>query len=305
MEPIISATPPANGGDVVKATDTASFEADVITASQQTPVIVDFWAPWCGPCKQLGPALEKVVRATNGAVRMVKVNVDENQELAGHLRVQSIPAVFAFKDGQPVDGFVGAVPESQLKAFVDKLMAGAEAAPSPIEEALNHAKAAFDAGDHGAAAEVYGQILAHDPTIVAARAGLIRCAVALGDLARARQALDELPGEMEGDSGVAAARVALELAEQGQGAAGETRELEERLARDGNDHRARYDLALALYGGDDAEGAIEQLLELVRRDRAWDEEAGRKQLLKIFEALGPTHELTLSGRRSLSSILFS
>jgi putative thioredoxin len=305
MEPIISATPPANGGDVVKATNTASFEADVITASKQTPIIVDFWAPWCGPCKQLGPALEKVVRATNGAVRMVKVNVDENQELAGQLRVQSIPAVFAFKDGQPVDGFVGAVPESQLKAFVDKLMAGTVAAPSPIEEALNHANTAFDSGDHSAAAEIYGQILAHDPTVVAARAGLIRCAVALGDLARARQALDELPGGMEGDSGVASARVALELAEQGQGAAGETRELEERLARDGNDHRARYDLALALYGGGNAEGAIDQLLELVRRNRAWDEEAGRKQLLKIFEALGPTHELTLSGRRSLSSILFS
>ncbi len=308
MEPIISATPPTNGGDVVKATDTASFEADVIAASQQTPVIVDFWAPWCGPCKQLGPALEKVVRATNGAVRMVKVNVDENKELAGHLRVQSIPAVFAFKNGQPVDGFVGALPESQLQAFVDKLMDGngaAAAGPSPIEEALNHATAAFDSGDHGAAADIYGQILAHDPAIVAARAGLIRCAVALGDLARARQALDELPGEMEGDSGVAAARTALELAEQGQGAAGETRALEERLARDENDHRARYDLALALYGGGDAGGAVDQLLELVRRDRAWDEEAGRKQLLKVFEALGPTHELTLGGRRRLSSLLFS
>ncbi len=311
MEPLISSTPPANGGDVVKATSTASFEADVIVASQQTPVIVDFWAPWCGPCKQLGPALEKIVRATGGAVRMVKVNVDENKELAGQLRVQSIPAVFAFKNGQPVDGFVGAQPESQLQAFVEKLMAGtdgagaAAAGPSPIEDALNHAGTAFDAGDHGAAADIYGQILAHDPTVAAARAGLIRCAVAMGDLARARQALDELPREMEGDSGVASARTALELAEQGQGSAGETRALEERLAADANDHQARYDLALALYGVGDAEGAIDQLLELVRRDRAWDEEAGRKQLLKVFEALGPTHELTLGGRRRLSSLLFS
>lgn len=304
MEQIISATPPGNGADVVKATDTASFEVDVIAASQQTPVIVDFWAPWCGPCKQLGPALEKIVRATNGAVRMVKVNVDENQELAGHLRIQSIPAVFAFKDGQPVDGFVGAVPDSQLQAFVDKLMGG-PAGPSPVEDALSQADAAFEAGDHGAASDIYSQILGHDATIAAAYAGLIRCAIALGDLTRARQALDELPAEMESDAGIAAVRTALELAEQGQGAAGETRALEDRLARDENDHQARFDLALALYGGNNAEGAIDQLLELVRRNRAWDEEAGRKQLLKVFEALGPTHELTLDGRRRLSSILFS
>jgi len=303
MEPIISAPPAGGGGAAVKETDTANFHADVIEASMQTPVIVDFWAPWCGPCKQLGPALEKVVRASQGAVRMVKINVDENQELAAQLRIQSIPAVFAFKDGRPVDGFVGALPESQLKTFVEKL-AGGPAPASPVDEAVAQAQAAFDAGDLGAAANIFGQVLAHDPTNLPSRVGLIRCAVAGGDLKRAREALDGLPPEAADDPEVAAARTALELAEQGRGA-GDTEALRARIEANANDHEARYDLALALYGAGNAEGAIDELVELVRRDRAWNDEAARKQLVKIFEALGPTHELTVAGRRRLSSVLFS
>ncbi len=303
METIISGAPPQNGGDVIKDSNAASFEADVLAASAETPVIVDFWAPWCGPCKELTPAIERVVRAAGGKVRLVKINVDENQELAGQLRVQSIPSVFAFKDGRPVDAFVGALPESQVKAFVDKLMGGAQG-PSPVEQAMAQADAAFDAGEHDAAANIYGQIVGHDPNIVGARAGLIRCAVATGDLAGARRALDDLPEEIAGNAAFTAARTALELAEQAEGA-GDTAVLVLRLEQNENDHEARYDLALALYAAGNASEAIDQLLEIVRRDRGWNDEAARKQLLKLFEALGPTHELTVGGRRQLSSMLFS
>ena len=302
MEPMLSAAERPNPGDLIKDSSTATFEADVLDASMDVPVIVDFWAPWCGPCKQLGPALEKLVREARGAVRLVKVNVDQNQDLAVHLRVKSIPAVFAFKDGRPVDGFVGALPESQLKQFIQRL--GGPAGPSPIEQAMAQAKAAQEAGDFNAAANIYQQVLAHDQGNPVAAAGLLRCLLATGAAAEARQLYDGLPAEMKADAEIAAAFTALELAEQAA-KAGDVGELAARLAIDPKDHRARYDLALAHYAAGRTEAAVDELLELFRRDRNWDDQAARKQLVKIFDALGPGNELAISARRRLSSLMFA
>jgi putative thioredoxin len=293
-------------GAVIKDSDTENFLADVIEASSVTPVIVDFWAPWCEPCKQLGPTIEKVVKAAGGAVRLVKVNIDENQPLAQQMRIQSIPAVYAFVDGQPVDGFTGALPESQIQAFVDKLTAGAgEAGPSPVEAAMEQAKGALDADDGATAAAIYGQVLQHEPGNLAAAAGLARCAVAAGDFEQARAVLDSLPATAAEDGDVSAARSALDLAEKASAAAGQIPEFQARLAADENDHQARFDLAVAHFGMNQPETAINELIEIVRRARTWNEEAARKQLVQIFEALGHTHELTIEGRRRLSSVLFS
>jgi putative thioredoxin len=302
MEPMLSAPSRPEARDLIKESSTATFEADVLDASMDVPVIVDFWAPWCGPCKQLGPALEKLVREARGAVRLVKVNVDQNQDLAAHLRVQSIPAVFAFKDGRPVDGFVGALPESQLKQFIQRL--AGPVGPSPMEQAMAQAKAAQEAGDHGAAANIYQQVLNHDRGNPVAAAGLLRCLIATGGAAEARALYDGLPAEMKADAEIAAALTALELAEQAA-KAGDVGELAARLAIDPKDHQARYDLALAHYAAGRAEAALDELLELFRRDRNWDDQAARKQMVKIFDALGPTHELTVGGRRRLSSLMFS
>lgn len=298
--------PPAAGaargnGDLVKDGSTASFMADVIEASMQVPVIVDFWAPWCGPCKTLGPALEKAVRLAGGLVRLVKINVDENQDLAAQMNVRSVPSVFGFRQGRPVDGFAGAVPDSQIKSFIERLTGGAK---PPLEEALETAREALDAGDAAGASQVFAQILAHDPAHPGAVAGMIRCLVATGDLKQAREAVGRLPAELVANGEVAAAISALDLAEQA-GGAGDIGAFRARLEANPKDHQARLDLAMALYAGGRAEAAIEELLELIRRDRAWNEEAGRKQLVKLFDALGPTHPLTAAGRRRLSSILFS
>jgi putative thioredoxin len=298
----------AAGAAAIKDSDTQNFMADVIDASQEVPVIVDFWAPWCGPCKQLGPAIEKAVREAKGAVRLVKVDIDKNQDLAAQMRIQSIPAVYAFFQGRPIDGFVGALPDSQVKAFVAKLLktaGAAEPGPSPIEQALEQAEAALADGDAGTAGAIFDQILAHEAGNLPAIAGLTRALLATGDVAGAKAALAKAPADKAGDKAIAAARAALELAEQAAAATGAVGELQQRLERDPADHQARYDLALALYGGGEAEAAIDALLEIVRRNRAWNEEAARKQLVKLFEALGPTDPLTLAGRRRLSSLLFS
>jgi putative thioredoxin len=248
------------------------------------------------------------VSEAGGKVKLVKIDVDKNQALAQQLRIQSIPAVYAFKGGQPVDGFVGALPESQLRAFIDSLTDGgagaAEAGESPIEQALEQAKAMFDGGDVAGAGQLYARILDHDGQNVKAAAGLARCAVMAGDAEQARQALAGLPPEADSDPDVAAARAAIELAEASAGA-GDLAGLQAAVDANPADHAARLDLANALYAGGQAEAALDHLLEIVRRDREWNEEAARKQIVKIFEALGPTHPLTLSGRRRLSSVLFS
>jgi putative thioredoxin len=305
MEPILDLAP-APAADVIKESDTNNFMADVIEASKDVPVIVDFWAPWCEPCKQLGPALEKVVREAKGKVKLVKIDIDQNQALAQQMRIQSIPAVYAFSQGQPVDGFAGALPESHLKQFVQRLVesAGGDAA-SPIDDALEQAAAALDAGELGQASALYGQVLSHEPENAKAIAGMVRCYLAAGDTARARQILDGAPEAAAADSDVQAAQSALELAEQAANAAGDAGPLLDKVTANPDDHAARYELATALHAAGDVEGAIDQLLEIFARNRGWNDEAARKQLLKIFEALGPTHELTLAGRRRLSSLMFS
>jgi putative thioredoxin len=303
MEPILSAAKANGAADLVKDSDINGFMVDVIEASRTVPVVVDFWAPWCGPCKTLGPQLEKAVRAANGAIRMVKINIDENPEIAQQMRIQSIPAVFAFKNGRPVDGFVGAVPESQIKQFIQRL--GGAAGPSPVTQALEQAKAALAANDAGTASAIYAQVLAHEPQNVQALAGLARCYVMAGDTEQAGQILAELPKEAANDPEVQQVRAALDLAKQASAASSQIGPLMEKVAHNPADHQARLDLAVALFGGGQQEAAIDQLLESFKRDRKWNDEAARKQLLKFFEALGPTHALTVSGRRRLSSLMFA
>ncbi|MFO1060289.1 MAG: thioredoxin [Dongiaceae bacterium] len=302
----------AAAAGLIKDGDTQTFMVDVIDASNDVPVIVDFWAPWCGPCKQLGPAIEKAVKEAKGAVRLVKIDIDQNQELAAQMRIQSIPAVYAFFQGRPVDGFVGALPESQVKAFVQRLIkqtgaqpGGAAAGPSPIEQAMEQAEEALAEGDAATASAIFGQILQHEPGNLPATAGLARAHLAAGDVEGAKAALAKVPADKAADKAIAAARAALELAEQAAQAQGAAGDLKARLAADANDHQARYDLALALYGAGEREAAVDELLEVVRRNRGWNEEAARKQLVKLFEAMGPTDPLTISARRRLSSILFA
>ena len=295
-----------SGGDadLVKDGDTATFAEDVIAASRETPVIVDFWAPWCGPCKTLGPAIEKAVRGARGAVRLVKIDVDRNQQLAAQLRVQSIPTVFAFRDGKPVDGFVGALPESQIAAFIERV--GGKPAEDPAKAMLEQADAALAAGDAAGARNLYSRVLRAEPANAAAAAGLVRALVGSGDPASARKVLESLDAETAKSSALDGARAALELAERTQGVDGDAiAALRARLAADESDHQARYDLALALFGTGDRSGAIDALLEIVRRERAWNDEAARKQLLTFFEAIGGADPLVAGARRRLSALLFS
>ena len=284
-----------------KEVTTASFRAEVLTASQRQPVLVDFWAPWCGPCKQLAPALEKAVADAGGKVALVKMNIDEHPQIAGQLGIQSIPAVIAFDKGQPVDGFVGALPESQIRGFIERLvgpLAGGSA------ELLAEADEAAAKGDAARAAAIYAEILAENPAEAKAIGGLAKLQVAAGQLEQAKALLATAPAPgKDQDPAVAAAWAALRLAEQAS-SVGELAPLEKAVAANPDDHKARYDLAVALSAKGDREAAADQLLEIIRRDRKWNDEAARKQLLQLFEAWGLMDPATVAARRKLSSIWF-
>ena len=289
------------GTDAVKDVTMASFRTDVIAESAKRPVLVDFWAPWCGPCKQLAPVLEKVVKATDGKVALVKMNIDDHPQIAGQLGIQSIPAVIAFQKGQPVDGFMGALPESQIKGFIERLVGplGGEG-----EEIMAEAEAALGEGDAQRAGELFSEALQLDPADPKALGGLVRALVALGELEQARQALESATPEAEAHAAIAAARAALEVAEQAA-EVGDTGDLLARLERDPADHQARFDLALALNGAGRRDEAAAALLEIIKRDRTWNEDGARKQLVQFFEAWGAVDPATLSARRKLSGLLFS
>jgi putative thioredoxin len=289
---------PAATSNIKDGSD-ASFMADVVEASRVQPVIVDFWATWCGPCKTLGPALEKVVEAAKGAVKLVKIDVDRNPAIAGQLRVQSIPTVYAFVDGQPVDGFQGALPESQLKAFVEKL--AGPSAPVEVAELVGLGIESLKLGDPRGAAQAFAEALEMEPDNAKAIAGLGRCYMLGGDLEQARQIAALAPADAK-DPDLVSLRTALKLSEE---APSETRALEERLAADAGDHAARLDLAKALAGQGDFAGAADQLLTIIGQDLEWNDQAARKQLLTVFEAAGPASDVARQGRRRLSAMLFS
>jgi putative thioredoxin len=286
----------------VKDTTTQGFVKDVIEESKQQPVLVDFWAPWCGPCKQLTPILEKVVKAAKGKVKLVKMNIDEHPAIPGQMGIQSIPAVIAFVNGQPADGFMGALPESQVVAFLERLTKGKI---SPEEkDFLKEADQALVDGNPAAAAEIYAQILAADSANMHALAGLARCYVETGALEQAKQTLALVPEAKRNEAPVAAARAALEIAEQAK-TLGPFAELEEKVLANPLDHQARFDLAVALNAKGKRGEAVNQLIDIIKRDRKWNEDGARKQLVQFFEAWGPTDEATLDGRKRLSSVLFS
>jgi len=297
----LTATPTA--GELIKDTTTEAFMKDVVDMSMQVPVILDLWAPWCEPCKTLGPILEKHVLAANGAVRMVKMDIEAHPEIAQQLRVQSIPAVFAFKDGQPVDAFSGVVPESQIKQFIEKI--AGPVGPSPIEQAHDVASQAIEAGDISTATEIYAQIIEHEPDNILALAGLAQCYVTGGELDRAREALELIPTASENVPEVMAAHAALQIAEKSGAVSLDTSALEARIEANPKDHEARFDLALAFNSSGAREEAIDALLQSIEIDRKWNDEAARKQLVEFFNAYGPMEEVSQAGRRRLSSILFS
>ena len=297
---LIGETPPGPAAaDLIKDGTDAGFMADVIEASKTQPVIVDFWAPWCGPCKQLGPAIERAVLAAKGAVKLVKIDIDKHPAYAGQLRVQSIPAVFAFDGGRPVDTFVGALPESQVKAFVEKLAKSSGA--SEIDETLAMAKEALEARDLGGAAQAYGQVLQVTPDNLVALGGLARCYLMGGDLVRAQDIINMAPPNSK-NADIDSVRAALTLAANTNA---ETAPLERRLAANPDDHQARFDLSQALAGQGQLDTAADHLLTIIERDRDWNEGEARKQLLTVFEAAGFGSELARQGRRRLSAILFS
>ncbi len=293
---------PQGADELIKETTTQSFVKDVIEESKRQPVLIDFWAPWCGPCRQLTPILEKVVRAARGKVKLVKMNIDEHPAIPGQMGIQSIPAVVAFVNGQPTDAFMGAQPESQVTAFVNRLTEGG--APDESAEILTAAEAALVEGDAAGAASLFAQILGADSTNVTAIAGLARCYVESGALEQAKQTLAMVPEAKRQDSAVKAAQAVLDLAEQAK-SLGPIADLEQRLAANALDHQARFDLAVALNGKSRRLEAVTHLLEIVKRDRKWNDDGARKQLVQFFEAWGPTDEATVEGRKRLSSVLFA
>ncbi|MHB8284590.1 MAG: thioredoxin [Caulobacteraceae bacterium] len=284
---------------LIKEGSDAGFMADVVEASRTQPVIVDFWAPWCGPCRQLTPAIEKVVTAAGGAVKLVKINIDEHPAIAGQLRVQSIPTVYAFVGGQPVDAFQGALPESQIKAFIERL--AGPVGPSDVEELLGLAKESLELGDIGGAAQSFAGVLQIDPENVPAIAGLARCYLMGGDTERAVEIAAMAPADSK-DVDLAGVQAALALA---SAPVSETSPLEQKLAANPDDHEARFELANALAGSGDLQGAVDHLLTLIEKDRSWNHDAARKQLLTVFEAAPPGSDVARTGRRRLSALLFA
>ncbi|ALI55868.1 thioredoxin [Celeribacter marinus] len=296
------ATPAPSGANIYDVSE-ADFMAKVIDASQETPVIVDFWAPWCGPCKTLGPALEAAVTAAGGKVKMAKINVDENQGIAGQMRVQSIPTVFAFYQGKPVDGFQGALPQSEIDAFVTKV-ADMNEEDGGLADAIEAAEAMLAEGELDDALETFTAILEEDPNAVAAFAGLAKCHVAKGDFDAAEAVLNGAPADVATGAAIEAVQAQIALAREAENA-GPVDELRAKVAADPADMAAKLELATALHGTGDVAGAVDVLLDAVRADRDWNEAAAKTQLFKIFDALAPNDKVALDGRRKLSSILFA
>ena len=291
--------------DLIKDTTTQSFVKDVIEESKRQPVLIDFWAPWCGPCKQLTPILEKAVKAAKGKVKLVKMNIDEHPAIPGQMGIQSIPAVIAFVGGRPADGFMGAVPESQVSAFIEKLTKGVPGAGEPdIAEIIKEAEAVLAEGDPAGAAQIYAEVLSIDAANIPALAGLAKCYVEAGAIDQARETLAQVPEAKRNDSAVSAVQAAIDLAEQAQ-SLGPIGELEQKVAADPLDHQARFELATALNAAGKRKEATDQLLEIVKRDRKWNEDGARKQLVQFFEAWGGADEATVEGRKRLSTVLFS
>jgi putative thioredoxin len=301
VEPPILKEGGVPSADLIKDTTTKDFMRDVVETSREVPVLVDFWAPWCGPCRQLTPMLEKAVREAKGAIRLAKLNIDEHPQIPGQMGVQSIPAVFAFQDGRPVDGFMGALPESRIKAFIARLIGDSGA---DITADLEAAEAALAAGDVNTAAQIFGEVMQHDRENAQGLAGLAKCYIKTGDLARAEQTLALVPPAKAESAPVAGARAALELARKAP-SAGEVDALRAKLTADPTDAQARFDLALALNAKGDRTGAADELLRLVAKNRVWNDDAARKQLLQLFDAWGPNDPATVTGRQRLSSLLFA
>ena len=289
--------------DLIKETTTQGFTKDVIEESKRQPVLIDFWAPWCGPCKQLTPILEKVVKGAKGKVKLVKMNIDDHPAIPGQMGIKSIPAVIAFVNGQPADGFMGALPESQVLAFIERVTKG-QAGGNETQELLKSADAAMAEGNTQGAIEVYEHILVEDKASIPALTGLARCYLAANEIEKAKQILTQVPAAKQSDTAVAAVRAAIEVAEQAS-SIGPVGELEQKVAANPLDYQARFDLAVALNAAGKRPEAVDYLMDIVKRDRKWNDDGARKQLVQFFEAWGPTDEATVAGRKRLSSILFA